>query len=85
MPAENRDIGEVFAVSGNEHNRMHLVVGTDIGKAIGILSGDLNRIAENSHSLLLVVVSHDLSCFFRGLIRGNNGNENTFSGLTAGK
>ena len=64
---------------------MHLVIGADVSETISILPRNLNRIADHSHSLLLVVICHDLSSFFWGFIRRNDGNEHAFTGLAAGK
>ena len=62
---------------------MHLVIGTDVSETISILPRNLNRIADHSHSLLLVVICHDLSSFFWSFIRRNDGNEHAFTGLAA--
>ena len=64
---------------------MHLVIGTDVSETISILPRNLNRIADHSHSLLLVVICHDLSSFFWSFIRRNDGNEHAFTGLAAGQ
>ncbi len=63
---------------------MHLVIGADVSETISILPRNLNRIADHSHSLL-VVICHDLSSFFWSFIRRNDGNEHAFTGLAAGK